>query len=583
MSPRYNRAIARIRRSLVSSFVLFAHCISFAWAQSAPQPGSAPVKASAPESALTPAPAPSATPPQPTSELPKIGENKLQQIVERASESEGAIFVDQDKVHVQAPLLTALIELHRDLSPYGVDAAGARSVKLRDVLTQALAKNLALDISTSDMQSSKWLFRSQLGGFLPTLENQINYQAIKGQFASPFGAKASINSPYLTIPNGLVWNFFDGGATIFGSLKAKHQYKAAKYDVQRTTNDVLCETAKLYYNLVLQNVILQVRIKAVETSEALVEKNQVQFQYGANTQLDLLQAQTQLARDRQALIAQQIARRKAAVELATFINLTSADDLTVADHLVAPVRLVDDKIKIANLVQMAIDSRPELKKWEEERLAAKDAIRLAYAPLLPTVTGAAGLAATGAKVSPSTLSTSGASAPATGGFGAGQFGTASLVPLNGTALPPHFSMAEIYLIGIGVQWNIGGLGLTDTAKIQSAKWLARKTQSEFALELTRICKQVRDAYLDSIDYENQIAATTAEVNSARQQLNVAVIRLEEAVGTDLDVVNAQRDYTNALISKASAIVQFNQAQAQLLRAIGRVSVENLTANKGLPQ
>ena len=87
--------------------------------------------------------------------------------------------------------------------------------------------------------------------------------------------------------------------------------------------------------------------------------------------------------------------------------------------------------------------------------------------------------------------------------------------------------------------------------------------------------------LHFLDYENQIAATTAEVNSARKQLEVAVIRFDEAVGTDLDVVNAQRDYTTALINKASAIIQFNQAQARLLRAIGRLSVDNLTTKKPL--
>ncbi len=506
--------------------------------------------------------------------------NKLEAIAKEAEESEGAMFVDQDKVVVKAPLLTALIELHRDLSPYGLDASGGQQISLRDVLMQELNNNLDIQISNADMQTDKWKFRSALGGFLPTLTNLFTYQSITGKYASPFGLISRIGSPYMTIPSALNWTFFDGGATIFGALQAKHEYKAGQFDLQRTTNDMLLEAAHLYYQLVLQDVLLQIRIKAVETSQALVDKNQVQYNYGANTQLDLLQAETQLSRDKQALISQQIARRKAAVALATNLNLNSGEDLLVTERVVSPMRLVDDRTKIADLVQVAIDARPELKKWEQQRLAAKDAIRVAFAPLLPQVVGSAGLATTGAKVAHlSSSSTAAASSAATGSFALGGFSSSSLASQGLTSGPQSFDLAEIFLIGINVQWNFAGLGVTDTSKVQAARWQARKAQMQFARELTWVCKSVRDAYLDSLDAENLIAATSAAVDSSRQQLKVAIIRLDEGVGTDLDVVNAQRDYTNSLISKANAIIQFNEAQTQLLRAMGRISVDTLTSIK----
>ncbi|MBY0545719.1 MAG: TolC family protein [Candidatus Obscuribacterales bacterium] len=504
--------------------------------------------------------------------------NKLDEIVNQAQESEGAMFIDQNKIQVKKPLLTALIKLNDDISPYGLDAIGEKSLTLRDVLTQELLNNLDIRISNSDYQTSKWNFRSSLGGFLPSLGNQLTYQGLTGKYASPFGLLTSIGSPYLTIPSALTWNFFDGGATIFGALQSNHQYKAAKYDLQRTTNDLLYEGARLYYQLVLQDVLLQIRIKAVETSEALVEKNRIQYQYGANTQLDVLQAETQLTKDRQALISQQIARRKAAVLLATNLNLNCEEDLLVTDRVVGSNRLVDESLKVHDLVQIAIDTRPELKKWEQLRLAAKDAIKVAYAPLIPSVVGSAGLSTTGALVASGGSASSASSSASTGSFGTGSFSSSSVSSVGGGGgSGKRFNLAEIYLIGVTVQWNIGGLGLTDTSKIQAARWQARKAQQEFARELTYVCKSVRDAYLDSLDAENLIAATSASVKSSREQLKVAVIRLEEGVGMDLDVVNAQREYTDALVSKAKAIVQFNQAQAELVRAMGRISVDALTS------
>ena len=514
---------------------------------------------------------------QPPGQTPSL--NKIEQIAERAVETEGAIFVESNKVAVKAPVLTALIELHENQSPYNLDANGERPITLKEVLVTELANNLDIKISDAKMQASRWMFRSTLGNFLPALTNQINYQTIAGQYASPFGLLSYIRSPNLTMPSTLNWTFFNGGGNLYTALQAKHNLKAARYDLARTTNDLLMEGAHLYYNLVLQDVLLQIRIKAVETSQALVEKNQVQFQFGANTQLDVFQAETQLARDKQALISQQIARRRAAVLLATNLNLNSGEDLLVTDRVVSQKRLVDDKAKVQDLVQIAIDSRPELKKWEQQRLAAKDAIRIAFSPLSPAVIGTAGLATTGAKVTSLASTASGVSAAGTGAFGAGSFSTSSVNSQGSTGNDRKFNLAEIFQIGIGVQWNIGGMGLTDTAKVQAAKWQARQAQLEFARELTWVCKSVRDAYLDSLDAENLISATSSEVNSSRQQLRVAIVRLDEGVGTDLDVVNAQRDYTNALINKANAIVQFNEAQVKLLRALGQINIDNLIASK----
>jgi len=504
---------------------------------------------------------------------------KLDEIVRQAEDSEGALFVGADKVAVKAPLLSALITLDQNLSPYGIDArGGGRPVTLRDVLMCELANNLDIQISRADEQTQRWNYRSVLGGFLPTLTNQVTYQGLTGRYASPFGALTSIGTTYLTIPSALTWNFFDGGNTVFGARQAKHLSKAASYDVQKTTNDMLLDGAGLYYQLVLQDVLLQIRVKAVETSEALCEKNRVQYKYGANTKLDLLQAETQLANDRQALISQQIARRKAAVQMATNLNLNCDEDLLVTEQIIQPIRLVDAGARVTDLVQVAIDNRPELKSYEQQRLAAKEAIRVAYAPLIPTISGSAGLATTGAKVSPSNGGANSSSA-STGSFGVGTFSSNSVSSIGSTGSARSFNLAEIYIIGLSVNWNVGGLGLTDYSKIQAAKWQARKAQLEFARQLSWVCRDVRDSYLESLDAQNLISASTAAVNSSRQQLRVAANRLNEGVGTDLDVVTAQRDYTNALIAKANAIVQFNRAQVQLLRAMGRISVDTLTSGK----
>jgi OMF family outer membrane factor len=503
----------------------------------------------------------------------------LDQLRTEAAETAGALFVDEDKVIVKPPVLKALITLNRSLSPYALDARGAQTIGLPDVLRDVIAKNLDIKISNTDVQTSKWMYYGALGRFLPDLSNGMTLQGLHGHYASPFGLLSKIKTPYISFPTGMQWNFFQGGTVLFGALQNKHLYRAAQFEYSRTSNDMMLDATDLYYKLVLNDILLQIRIKAVETSQALLLRNQIQFENGANTKLDVLQARAQLSRDKQALISQQVARRSAAVKLARALNLDSSVDLSTADGFITKIRLVDDGLQIGDLLQVAIDNRPELKKYEQLRLASKDAVRVAFGALLPTVYMTAGAIGTGAKVAPVSGNTGGSSAAGGGLLTGGGFSASSA---NGVGLNTNtkkFSMAEMFQIGMGVQWTLGGMGTTEGAAVVAARWQARKAQLEFSRQLAFVYQEVRDAYLEVLEADSLIKETTDAVNASREELDVATIRLEESVGTDLEVVNAQRDFTDALINKANALIKFNTAEARLLRAMGKISYTTLTASR----
>lgn len=503
----------------------------------------------------------------------------LDRIRLESEETTGTIFREPDQVEVKAPLLKALIQTQVPLSPYQLDADSARSISLRDVAQAALDGNLSIKISNADKEMGRWHFWSSMGQFLPEVINGVSYQGIRGNYASPFGQIAPANSPYLVIPNSLNLYLFKGGTILFGAMRARHDYKALNWSLKGTTNDVLFDASRLYYQLVLNNVLLQIRIKGVELGESLLARNNIMFENGANTKLDVLQAKTQLSRDRQNLISQQIERRQSAVNLSTALNLDPSVDLLIAEQVIKKARLVDSALTINDLVGIAIKNRPELKKYEQLRLAARDHVRVVRGRLLPTVQGMATMAATGADAV--NVQQAQASSGSTSGVSAGSFSTSSMVPAGGgTSSNPKFTTVEIYQIGINVQWALPGMGTVDAAKVQEAKWEARRVQLEGVEQLNKVYKEVREAYLDGIKAESLINETTDYVNSSREQLSVATTRLAEGVDTDLAAVIAQRDYVNALADKANAIVSFNTAQVRLLRALGRITLDTLT--RGVP-
>lgn len=516
---------------------------------------------------------------------------QLDEIVEETIRSAGAMFQDPDKVFVKAPLLSALIRLDERLSPYQLDSTGtgSRAINLHDMVNAALTGNLTIRISQQNSESAKWLYYGSVGGFLPNLINEFSYQGIDGQYVSPAGLALPINNYYINMPASIQWYLYKGGGPRNTFLQNKHNYKASQWALKGDTNDVLLETAKLYYKLVLEDAELQIRVKSVETGSALYLINQDLFANGVNTMLEVLQAKTQLSRDKQHLIQQQVERRQSAINLARAVNLDEGVDLTLLDRHIAKTRLIDKNLMVGDLLKIAIDNRPELKKYNELRLAAKNAIQVAKAPLLPQVAVTGTTVGTFARIRQlSNTNTSQQQTSLTTAGGAGVTGgvaSGASLPLatDGNDSGTRAAGRSLFLIGLDVQWNLTGLGVTNVGNVQSARATARKVQLEFNDELNKIYAQVRDTYLSSMSAESLIAETTEAVNSSAEQLRVAKDRLENGVGTNLDVINAQRDYTAALIDKARAIIQFNTAQAQLLHDIGRISANTLLASAPLRQ
>ncbi len=521
-------------------------------------------------------------------ELPKLrglgaenaaARDSIDSLANEVTNSTGSIFVDAERVFVKPPVLQSLITLNEG-SPLSIDANQSIDVTLRDVLNSALSNNLPIKISQTNNQEKKWNYIQALSGFLPSITNDISYQRLDGNYVSPAGLAIGIHNPYLTMASGFQQYLFKGGGILYTAKQNQARYRASKFELSGTVNDMLLDSAERYYEVVRNDVLLQIRVKAVEVSKTLLVVNQDLFDNGVNTELDVLQAKYQLSADRQHLIRQQVARRKSAVKLATLLNIDQGTDLTIRNRMVAKARLIDSALRPADLLKIAIDKRPELKKYEQLRQAAKAAVKVARSSLLPSVavTGAvigSGSYATNASLSSlqtqqTSLSSSGASV--------GGISSAGGLPLaSGGSGPAPWTMRSLFTIGVDMQWNLGGLGLQEVAQVRAKQWEARRVQLEFNRELMKVCQEVRDSYLASVSTENLIIETTAAVKYAEEGLRLAELRFKEGVGTYLDVINAQKSYTDSLIDKANAIIEFDQAQAKLLHAIGCLNVDTLTA------
>ncbi|HEY9713164.1 MAG TPA: TolC family protein [Chroococcales cyanobacterium] len=512
-----------------------------------------------------------------------------------------------EAIELQLPKPDSLLPLGSKLPPIRLEANYTEPISLKGALTYALENCLAIRIQLANKSQQKWLDIGQAGGFLPNMIMNFQHQFIGGSTLVSGIIPASFHTPNTTAQAGFQLFGFQGGSVLFGFLSQLHTYKAAKAAVTGSINDTLLAVSRGYYNLVQNQALLQIMTRAVDVSRAQVTLNQQLERAGTGTKFQVLQSETQLARDEQNLLTQEVSLRNSSIDLATVLNLNQGVNFLSVEPTVRKVRLIDPGMDINRLIALAILYRPELKQYEELRVAARRLIQKQAAPLYPqfqffgNVLGNGATLGPGWSLVPGSYSavplyapaqpgtpitigppfvSGGASGAASGG------GSSTLVGVAEQYTPPHIAdrgMKRSYSIGVQVAWNFPGLGVPAMASIQAARASARIALLNSNQQLLNVIQQVRESYLTGQTAERQIEVTDRAVISATEELRLARVRLSNGVGTNIDVINAQRDFITALVNKAQAIVQFNIAQAQLLHDIGLISVETLTSGRLIRQ
>ena len=84
---------------------------------------------------------------------------------------------------------------------------------------------------------------------------------------------------------------------------------------------------------------------------------------------------------------------------------------------------------------------------------------------------------------------------------------------------------------------------------------------------------MRSSFNETITTERSVDGATDEVVAAREELRLSRLRLDNGLGTNLEVLTSQRDLTQARVDQALALANFNKSQTQLLHDIGLISIE----------
>jgi outer membrane protein TolC len=278
--------------------------------------------------------------------------------------------------------------------------------------------------------------------------------------------------------------------------------------------------------------------------------------------------------------------------------------------------LIDSSLNIAQLTDIAVRNRPELGQFNQSRLAAVRQVQVQMANLMPTAQfflsanrnqtergGSSGSTGGGGSNLGSLIGTGtagngvgggsvvGVGAGGIGGASSGGGGGATTVisagGAGGTGIAVggggnNTTTSESFTMGFDINWNLAGLGVPDAMTTLSQRSLARQAMLQYNQTAITVLTQVRSSYLNTLTAEEQVDVTAEAVIAGQEGLRLANLRLQHGVGTNLELIQAQRDYVTALINHSQAIINFNITQAQLLRDIGQISLSTLTNEVNRP-
>jgi outer membrane factor, OMF family len=416
-----------------------------------------------------------------------------------------------------------------------------RPISLVDAENLAEVNNPGLKAVASQVDQAQSNLRAQIAQWYPTLDLQAN--SVPGFTTGASRAESSQG----TITNSQIDRWALGvGLTAQWALinpqrvpsvaAARDQFERARYQYVIALRDLRLQVAQAYFDLQRSDDGVRIGQESVRASLVSLRDARARFQAGVATKLEVLEAETQLARDQQLLAeflaAQSIARRT----LAALLDLPQTVTPTAKD----PSRVLGVwQPSLQQSIVAAYTFREELDQSLLDISIANSNANAALAnvqPFLNVFTA----------------------------FGYDYFKGNQTTLID---LPGNEGYTYDTAMGLNFSWRLFDGGQA-RAQYRQQKQAAQENTYRFAQRRDDIRRQVEESFYELEKNNRNIITTSREVISARESLRLARLRFQAGVTTQREVVDNQRDLTNAEVRYSNAITDYNKRLAELRRRTG---------------
>src|SRR5579872_416375 len=414
------------------------------------------------------------------------------------------------------------------------DTAGAPhvSLSLHDALALALANNLNYQSSLADERAAEARVVQARSALWPHLSAGYSYvhaqTAESFQFPSPTGfQKILFSSTDINNVNGtLEYALYDGGANVAGVGQASANLAASQSNVAAQKATIIRDTTSAYFQLIQATRSAIVADQAVSVAGANLTTANEQYQAGTSAKVDVLRTQVSQADARVDAIKAHNEATLANAQLANILNINLSSIVTPTD----PLETTAPEYKLGALLASA-RSRPELAAAQDAVAIADQAVKLARAGVLPTI---------------------------------------SVQVQEASSKPNFFNVPKPQLTEtLAVAWNLWDGGLT-RGKVQEASADVDKAKIQLKSLDNGVDLEVREAFFNYTAAMAQVDAARDAQTAAQENYRVNAIRFKAGVGTSLELSDALLSETQAEDQYISALADLRISLVALQRAAGLI-------------
>jgi outer membrane protein TolC len=409
------------------------------------------------------------------------------------------------------------------------DASNPQVAVAREQIRQALARVDAADVL-----------------WLPAIRPGINYDHHEGSIENINGNQ--FNTARSNFYSGLGAGMVGAGPAIFPGVfsnfsladaffqpLAARQYAAGRRRAAAAvTNDTLLLVAQTYLDLLRAVQDLAIAKDIVRHTQQVADLTSEYAKTGEGLQSDADRLHVELTIRKNDVLRADESRQVAATRLAQLLHIDPTTGLEPAEPVVVAIELVPAEVDLHELVAQGLSTRPELA--ESRQLVSEAVTRLRrerLSPLVPSMLLGTSYGAMGAGVNSSL-------APATGRLD----------------------------VDVVAYWQMRNLGLGDRAAQHEAQSSVQQARLRQVGLMDQVAREITEAYSQSQARRQQIAIAREGVRAAAASYRRNLARIENVKGLPIEVLQSVQALALARREYLRTLIDFDQAQFSLYRAIG---------------
>jgi outer membrane protein TolC len=432
------------------------------------------------------------------------------------------------------------------ISLRGIDTPDTLHVGIQKILDMMDEDNVDLEIAQTHITEGKWGLVNSVSHILPSF-NITDYKEVY------HGAQIFIGPTPFPVDRSTYqaqyrgeYDIQTGGKGVFDILSSRSELKRQRKLFDYTNQQVIYDILSQYTQYLRDIANIEVAKEGLRQAQIQLRISESRYHAGFTTKLDVTQTEALVAERKGGLVQAESQKAMTEYALASSLTLPLNKQVLPEDPDLKPWPLVDANLTLIQLFQKAIANRPDLKSLDDAVASAKNQLRSARAEYFPTVS----LSAYNMRVGPYN----------------------QLQSAKDTMASISFDMLRY--MGMDTFSRM----MQDKAKIEEAQLNIKK-------QILYVQRSLSQAYINTNLYKSQMEIAEQKVNATLESFRISRHRRLSGIGINLEVVQAQKDLSDARQEYYTAIMNYNNAELKLLLEIGDLTPKTLVKaiTKTLPE